>query len=95
MGTGQVPIEKVRTLAADSAKAGKLNVVGGSSLSPPGLWDGKAKPLGAKVPISPNDLAQGYADVGLRLAVTAPTEPLSGRLKKLLADKGRFLAPGT
>jgi hypothetical protein len=31
----------------------------------------------------------------MRLALTAPTEPLSGRLKKLLADKGRFLAPGT
>jgi hypothetical protein len=95
LGAGQVPFEKVRAAAVDSAKAAKLNIVGGSAMSPPSLWDGKTKPFTTKVPVSGNELGSGYADVGLRLAFTAPTEPLSGKLKKLLTEKGRFLAPGS
>ena len=47
-----------------------VRVIGGSALSPPELWDGRARPFVTAWPVG--DTSEGYSDVGFRLAFTAP-----------------------
>ncbi len=56
-----------------------LFVIGGSALSPPDV------PLQSPLPVVHTDV--GYADVGLRLAFTAPARSLSERLAWMLAGQ--------
>ena len=58
--------------------AGAVGVIGGSALSPPELWDGKERPFGRAWPIGVGQLRAGAADVGFRLAFTAPGRPGAG-----------------
>ena len=67
--------EGVRRFAADNARA--IAVIGGSALSPPEL------PLDKPLPVKPG---AAYADVGFRLAFTAPSRSLAERLEWVLGD---------
>jgi len=64
-----VAIADVEAFLAAGA-GGQLAVIGGSALSPPGLWNGVDKPFDEPKAV---DKAGGYADVGLRLVFTAPS----------------------
>jgi hypothetical protein len=66
-----------RRFAADNASV--LGVIGGSALSPPEL------PLDKPLPIKPD---AAYADVGFRLAFTAPSRNLAERLAWVLGEQG-------
>jgi hypothetical protein len=68
--------EGVRRFAA--ANAGGIAVIGGSALSPPEL------PLDKPLPVKPG---AAYADVGFRLAFTAPSRSLAERLEWVLGDQ--------
>jgi len=46
-----------------------VRVIGGSALSPPELWDGRARPFATAWPVA--ETSEGYSDVGFRLAFTA------------------------
>lgn len=65
-----------------AAKADKLAVIGGSALSSPKV------PLDRPQAVAYDEAAGGYSDVGFRLALTAPNEPLGLRLRRLLKDRG-------
>jgi hypothetical protein len=64
-----------------------VGVIGGSALSPASLRVDQRYGLDRK------DSANGYSDVGLRLAFKAPGEPLASRLKRLL-DQRAYLSSG-
>ena len=73
-----------------------VRVIGASALSSPELWNGKDKPFDKAYPFGISgergDLANaGYSDVGLRLAFTAPGEPLQESLSRLLDQKNWYL----
>ena len=73
---------KIKSFAAEPATG--LFVIGGSALSPP------------EVPVdSPQAVKPGaaYADVGFRLAFTAPSKNLAEKLEWVLAGQG-FVRPG-
>ena len=74
----------VKCLAGAS---GKLAVIGGSALSDPGI------PTDAPQPVDFVEAAEGYSDVGFRLAFTAPAESLSVRLRRLLTTRGYLTTP--
>ena len=61
-----------------AAHADGLAVIGGSALSPPEL------PLDKPLPVKPG---AAYADVGFRLAFTAPARSLAERLEWVLGDQ--------
>ncbi|HUT32686.1 MAG TPA: SUMF1/EgtB/PvdO family nonheme iron enzyme [Planctomycetota bacterium] len=68
-----------------------IGVIGASALSPPELWDGKARPFDKAWPLGLVKGREGkdsFADVGFRLAFTAPTETPADRLKRLLRRWG-------
>jgi hypothetical protein len=58
----------------------KLNVIGGSSLSPPEV------PFNAKQGVDIGDATAGYCDVGFRLAYTAPIESVGEVLANAIKD---------
>ncbi len=66
----------------------KIAVIGGSALSGPRIETDKPQPVAAE------EAAGGYADVGFRLALTAPSEPLSQRLRRVLVTRG-YLVVGS
>jgi hypothetical protein len=68
--------------------AGTLRVIGASALSDP-----KIAPT-QPYPVEPSEAAAGYADVGFRLAFTAPAEALHVRLRRLLNSRGYLPARG-
>jgi formylglycine-generating enzyme required for sulfatase activity len=74
--------QRVRVFAADPSVA--LFVIGGSALSPP------ESPNDEPLPVKPDG---AYADVGFRLAFTAPSKNLAEKLEWVLAGQG-FVAPG-
>jgi hypothetical protein len=59
----------------------KFAVVGESALSRPVPLEQRATPL--RIPAATNGWDRGFADVGVRLAFTAPEEKLSERVKAL------------
>ena len=65
-----------------------LGVVGASALSPSELWNGSDKPFDKAWKTKPDEAADGYADVGFRLAFTAPRESPAERLKRVLRGHG-------
>ncbi len=68
-----------------------FGVIGASALSPPELWDGKARPFDKAWPLGLVKGREGkdsFADVGFRLAFTAPTETPADRLKRILRRSG-------
>lgn len=71
----------VKAFAAEAAPA--MFVIGGSALSPPDLRI--ADPL----PVKPGE---AFADVGFRLALTAPSKNLAEKLEWVLAGQG-FVSP--
>jgi len=75
--------EGVRRFA--TANAGAIAVIGGSALSPPEL------PLDKPLPVKPG---AAYADVGFRLAFTAPSRSLAERLEWVLGEQD-YLWPST
>ena len=62
--------------------ARNLAVIGGSALSPPQVK------VDTPYAIALPGAEEGFADVGLRLAFTAPTESLKGRLQRFLGGWG-------
>ena len=64
------------------AHANGFHVIGGSALSPPEIKPETPGRLSAKEAVA------AYSDVGFRLAFTAPAEPRSARLRRLLVDSG-------
>lgn len=64
----------------------QLFVIGGSALSAPEMKSTTPYPLGRT--------DRGYADVGIRLAFTAPVETLSERLKWVLLDQPYLWSSG-
>lgn len=76
---GKPSADAVRS-AAERAK-GAWYVIGGSALSP------KYVPVDEPLPLRRTD--EGYADVGLRLAFTAPARSSAERLKWALGDAAR------
>jgi hypothetical protein len=58
--------------------ASKVGVIGGSALSPP------EHPFDEAVPIRPEDVMRKYADVGFRLAFSAPVEPVLAKVRKVV-----------
>jgi len=72
---------KIKSFAAEPATG--LFVIGGSALSPPEL------PTDRPLPLKPG---AAYADVGFRLAFTAPSRNLAERLEWALAGQG-FVKP--
>jgi hypothetical protein len=74
-----------------------LAVIGGSALSPPELWDGKARPFDKPWPFTFAKEKEGrdsFSDVGFRLAFTAPRETAADQLKRILRQWG-YLAAAT
>jgi len=66
-----------------------LQVIGGSALSAPQVWDGKKKSFDTPWPVGPRVAERrGFSDVGFRLAFTAPGEPFSLALRRILAAAG-------
>ena len=59
----------------------KFAVIGDSALSHPEAPDKSGVPQG--IPVGSNGWDRGFADVGVRLAFTAPEENLAVRLKTL------------
>jgi formylglycine-generating enzyme required for sulfatase activity len=81
---GQLKERSPQTIKAFAADAGTgLFVIGGSALSPPEL------PTDRPLPLKPG---AAYADVGFRLAFTAPSRNLAERLEWALAGQG-FVKP--
>jgi hypothetical protein len=74
--------QRVKAFAADAAAG--LYVVGGSALSPPEM------PVDQPMPIK---AGEAHADVGFRLAFTAPSRNLAEKLEWVLAGQG-FVQPG-
>jgi len=73
--------------------AAALGVVGGSALSPPEVWGGKGAPFGKAWPLKVADPRDAcYADVGFRLAFTAPRETAAEALKRILLRRGYLTA---
>jgi hypothetical protein len=68
--------------------AAALKVVGGSALSGPEAWDGKERQFDRALGVDLEPARLGYADVGFRLAFTAPKEPLVARLSRVLKEQG-------
>ena len=69
--------------------AGPLKVIGGSALSPPELWNGSmGKPFGHAYAVDLAVAREGYADVGFRLAFSAPQESVLARVQRLLKTQG-------
>jgi formylglycine-generating enzyme required for sulfatase activity len=68
--------------------AAALRVVGGSALSGPELWDGRDRPFHKPWPVDAAGSRDGYADVGFRLAFTAPRETPAERLQRILRSVG-------
>ena len=67
----------IRAFLAQSP--GSIFVIGGSALSPPDV------PLQSPLPVAHTDV--GYADVGFRLAFTAPARSLAERLGWVLTGQ--------
>jgi hypothetical protein len=67
--------------------ASKWFVIGGSGLSPPELQ------IDTPHPVNLEEAKDGYCDVGMRLAFSAPSESLSSKLKRLLANQ-KYLTKG-
>ncbi|MBM4032597.1 MAG: hypothetical protein FJ291_12535 [Planctomycetes bacterium] len=85
--------EAFRDFALKHAAA--LAVIGGSALSPPELWDGKARPFDKPWPLPFDKAKEGrdsFSDVGFRLAFTAPRETAADQLKRILRQWG-YLTP--
>jgi hypothetical protein len=81
---GQLKERTPQTIKSFAADAGTgLFVIGGSALSPPEL------PTDRPLPLKPGS---AYADVGFRLAFTAPSRNLAERLEWALAGQG-FVRP--
>ena len=80
---GDLTPATLRDFAVEESKKGRLRVIGGSALSPPILEPDKALPLRAL------EVRRhvGYSDVGLRLAFTAPSEPVALRLDRVLRER--------
>ena len=74
--------QRVKAFAAEAAP--RLSVIGGSALSPPEV------PYDVPHPVKPG---AAFADVGFRLAFTAPSRNLAEKLEWVLAGQG-FLRPG-
>jgi hypothetical protein len=76
-------------LIADAlaSRPGSVQVVGGSALSPPDMQ------LDEPYPLDCSDPRRAFADVGFRLAFTAPVEPLAARLKRKLAARSYLTGP--
>jgi formylglycine-generating enzyme required for sulfatase activity len=74
--------QRLKAFAAESGRG--LFVIGGSALSPPEV------PLDAPLPVKPG---AAFADVGFRLAFTAPSRNLAEKLEWVLAGQG-FVQPG-
>ena len=72
--------EAVLVLLQSGAR--NLGVIGGSALSPPQVK------VDVPYPVDLSGAEEGFADVGLRLAFTAPTESLKGRLQRFLGGWG-------
>jgi hypothetical protein len=69
----------------DMLARASLGVIGGSALSAPQL------PIDKPIPLDPEDITEGYADIGCRLAFNAagtapPRESFAARLSKLLTN---------
>ncbi len=70
-----------------SGSAGSVAVIGASAMSSPKL------PRDRPRPVDPAIAAEGFSDVGFRLAFTAPAEALRVRLRRLLTERGYLAAP--
>jgi hypothetical protein len=86
-------MEKVAPGAAAAAafvasRAGKLQVVGGSAMSPGEVRVDRAQPLDL------HEARRGYSDVGLRLAFSAPSQTPSERLAELSRKRWYLPVPG-
>ncbi len=94
---GSATIAGIEAFLADGANKGKLAVIGGSALSPPGLWDGKHKPWGTAYPVDPVAAAgsYGYADVGMRLAFTAPSRSQRQMTLEVLGAESGYVTAAT
>jgi hypothetical protein len=85
---------------ASNRKLDDVRVIGGSALSSPLVWDGSARSFGTSYPVRTSgagaDFARmGFADVGFRLAFTAPGEPLEEAVKRLFETRSWYLAGGS
>ena len=65
-----------------AASADKIRVIGGSAMSAPQI------PTDVAQAVDYTEASTGYADVGLRLAFTAPAETVQVRLRRLLTATG-------
>jgi hypothetical protein len=63
-------------------------VVGGSALSAPAVWNGAERPFHKTWPLDQPASRDGWADVGFRLAFTAPRESPAARLQRILRARG-------
>jgi hypothetical protein len=76
-------------------KNGALQVIGGSALSAPELWDGKQAPFTKAWPVTMRKNGRdSFSDVGFRLAFTAPRETPADQLRRILRRHG-YLAGGS
>ena len=70
-------------------KDGALQVIGGSALSAPELWDGKQVPFAKAWPVTMRKNGRdSFSDVGFRLAFTAPRETPADQLRRILRRRG-------
>ncbi len=81
---GRQTAAAVKKFAADVKD--RIFVIGGSALSPPDV------PAGTPLPVGKTDRA--YADVGFRLAFTAPVPTLAERLRWVLLEQPYLWSPG-
>jgi hypothetical protein len=71
-----------------AASADKIRVIGGSAMSAPQI------PIDVAQAVDYAEASAGYADVGLRLAFTAPAETVQVRLRRLLTATGYPVVAG-
>lgn len=84
----QVDVRPAAAAEQVAKNTAKLGVIGGSALSDPRMETGKPQAVTAE------EAAGGYADVGFRLALTAPSEPLSQRLRRVITARGYLVPAG-
>ena len=72
-----------------AASADKIRVIGGSAMSAPQI------PTDVAQAVDYAEASAGYADVGLRMAFTAPAETVQVRLRRLLTATGYPVVAGS
>ena len=74
-------VGNVAEIVVIDERADRFGVTGASALSPPELWDGAARPFDT---VYEANSTKGYADVGFRLAFTAPRAGLADVTRRSL-----------